>query len=86
MKLLRSSDLKPEFGISYHAVHRARLITAGEFPAPTKIGARNFWLDSGMRAYTACVAAGMSRREATLRARAAERAELDKALGNRAAQ
>lgn len=38
MKLLSMADLKPEKGISYSRPHLYRLINAGKFPRPVKLG------------------------------------------------
>lgn len=51
-RLLDDSGLKAK-GISYSAPHRWRLIKAGRFPRPVKIGngGRNVWVESEIDAY-----------------------------------
>lgn len=48
MKLISFPSLKAEKGIGYSRVHLARLIEAGKFPAPLRLGAggRIAWLES----------------------------------------
>lgn len=47
MRLLSMDELKPVKGISYSRPHLFRLIKAGRFPAPIKIGEnRNAWPES----------------------------------------
>lgn len=44
--LIRFPELKTRFGISYSRVHLARLIKAGRFPAPVRVGDnRRAWLE-----------------------------------------
>ena len=51
MRLLNAEGLR-EKGIDFSDVHRWRLIKAGKFPAPLKIGAaRNAWVESEIDAW-----------------------------------
>jgi prophage regulatory protein len=60
MKVLSFRDLREVKGINFCRVHVARLVKAGEFPAPLKIGARRIgWVEAEVDAF--------------LKARAAER-------------
>jgi prophage regulatory protein len=46
MRLLDADDLEAK-GLKYSAAHRWRLIKAGKFPKPVKIGmGRNAWVES----------------------------------------
>jgi prophage regulatory protein len=45
MKLLDFEDL-PRKGIRFSSVHLWRLIRAGDFPKPVKIGNRNHWVEA----------------------------------------
>jgi prophage regulatory protein len=57
MKLLDSEGLKQK-GIKYSAAHRWRLIKAGRFPKPVKLGlGRNAWVDEEIDAYIAALVA-----------------------------
>src|SRR5688572_3851050 len=45
MRLLSEKELKTEKGVSYSHAHLRRLVVAGKFPAPLKIGEnRNAWI------------------------------------------
>lgn len=52
MRVLSFEQLKPEKGIPHCRQHLHRLIKAGEFPRPVKVGlARNAWLESEVDAW-----------------------------------
>lgn len=46
MRLLSYEELHPEKGIPHSRVHLWRLVRAGKFPAPLKVGSRNCWVES----------------------------------------
>jgi prophage regulatory protein len=52
MKLLDYSGLT-EKGIHFSDTHIWRLIRAGQFPKPVKIGKRNHWIDTEIDQYIA---------------------------------
>jgi predicted DNA-binding transcriptional regulator AlpA len=46
--------------------HRWRMIRAGEFPVPVRIGAKNYWVEEEINAWHAArVAAALAARDAT---------------------
>ena len=52
MRLLAYSDLKSLKGIGYSRTHLWRLVKAGIFPRPTKIGrGRNAWVEREVDSY-----------------------------------
>lgn len=52
MKLLSMDELKPEKGISYSRPHLFRLIKAGKFPVPLKLGEnRNAFVEAEIDAW-----------------------------------
>jgi prophage regulatory protein len=52
MKLLDLDGLEAK-GIKFSDTHIWRLIRAGKFPKPVKIGARNHWVESEIDQYIA---------------------------------
>jgi|SoiMethySBSTD1v2_1073268.scaffolds.fasta_scaffold652874_2 prophage regulatory protein len=52
MKLLDPEALEAK-GIKFSDTHICRLIRAGKFPKPVKIGARNHWVESEIDEYIA---------------------------------
>jgi prophage regulatory protein len=52
MRVIEYSDLKSLKGVSYSTTQLWRLIKAGQFPRPIKIGGgRNAWLEEEVDAY-----------------------------------
>jgi prophage regulatory protein len=52
MRLLSEKDLKTEKGVSYSHAHLRRLVVAGKFPPPLKIGEnRNAWIEAEIDAW-----------------------------------
>jgi prophage regulatory protein len=52
VRLLAYNDLKSLKGIGYSRAHLWRLVKAGSFPRPTKIGGgRNAWVEPEVDAY-----------------------------------
>ncbi len=52
MRLLSTDDLKSEKGISFHRCHLFKLVRAGQFPKPVKIGEnRNAWIEAEVDAW-----------------------------------
>jgi predicted DNA-binding transcriptional regulator AlpA len=43
--ILPFNRLKTDKGITFSADHIRRLVRAGQFPSPFKIGSRNVWLE-----------------------------------------
>jgi prophage regulatory protein len=57
MRLLSLEDLKTQKGIRFSRVHTHRLVKAGRFPVPVKLGSRNAWVESEIDEYLkGCVA------------------------------
>lgn len=60
-QLLLSGEDLDALGIKFHRVHRMRLIKAGKFPAPIKLGqlsgSHNFWIAEEIFAWIASRAA-----------------------------
>jgi prophage regulatory protein len=52
MKLLDPEALEAK-GIKFSDTHICRLIRAGKFPKPVKIGARNHWVETEIDKYIA---------------------------------
>lgn len=52
MKLLSFKQLKADKGIPFCRMHIGRLVKAGLFPKPVKVGVRSIaWIDSEIEAY-----------------------------------
>jgi prophage regulatory protein len=66
MKLLSFPELKSVKGIPFSRQHVARLVSAGKFPAPIKLGeATNAWLEAELDEWLeARVKASLGRRRA----------------------
>lgn len=61
MRLLSFDELKSEKGIRFSRVHIGRLVKAGLFPKPVKVGVRSIaWIDSEIDAYQEKAAAARS--------------------------
>jgi predicted DNA-binding transcriptional regulator AlpA len=64
MRLLDDSELTSKNIRPKSRVQRWRLIRAGKFPKPIKIGTRNFWIESEVDAFeTSRIAAGLAARD-----------------------
>jgi prophage regulatory protein len=52
MRLLSTAELSTEKGISFHRSHLFKLVRAGRFPKPVKIGEnRNAWVEAEVDAW-----------------------------------
>ncbi len=52
LRLATYDRLKPDFGIPFSRMHIRRLVNAGRFPAPIRVGGRSIaWLTSELDAY-----------------------------------
>lgn len=64
MRLLDDSELTSKNIRPKSRAQRWRLIRAGKFPKPIKIGTRNFWIESEVDAFEAKrIAAGLAARD-----------------------
>ena len=69
MRLLSMDELKPAKGITYSRPHLFRLIKAGKFPTPLKLGEnRNAWVEAEIDAW---IEARLAERDAAQKAEAA---------------
>jgi predicted DNA-binding transcriptional regulator AlpA len=63
-RLLDESDLTSKNIRPKSRAQRWRLIRAGKFPKPIKVGVRNFWIESEVDAFEAArIAAGLAARD-----------------------
>ena len=86
MKLLSFPELKTVKGVPFSRQHVARLVAAGKFPAPVKLGeATNAWVEAELDEWLdARVKASIGRRRADPQLKAAVRENMWPRTGPRA--